>query len=59
MFHKIFSQTRRSAVCLKPTASVENISLNRKMVLGYCRSHDTILILFHIDEFKEKTVRLY
>lgn len=59
MFNKIFRRKRRSVIYLKRSASVGNVSLNGKIVIGHCRGHNTIILLFSIDGFKEKTVRLY
>ena len=38
---------------------MENVLLKGKIVVGYCRGHDTIIAIFLIDGFKEKTIRLY
>ena len=59
MFNKIFRPKRRSVIYLKRSASVGNVSLNGKIVIEHCRGHNTIILLFSIDGFKEKTVRLY
>ena len=49
MFSKIFS---RKAIKLKRSASVKNVSLNGKAVVGYCRGHETIILLFKFEGYQ-------
>ena len=58
MVHKIFSK-KRSLISLERSNSVKHVSLKGKIVVGYCRGNDTIIFLFFIYGFKEKTIRLY
>ena len=51
MFSKIFS---RKAIKLKTGASVKNVSLNGKVVVGYCGGHETITLLFKFEGYQEK-----
>ena len=55
MFSKIFSS---KAIKLKRSASVKNVSLNGKVVVGYCRGHETIILLFTFEGYQEKIARL-
>ena len=55
MFSKIFY---RKAIKLRRSASVKNVSLNGKVVVGYSRGHETIILLFKFEENQEKIVRL-
>ena len=56
MCHKVFSKKRRS-VSLKRSNSMKNVSLRGKIFVGYCGGHDTVIIIFLIDGFKERTIR--
>ena len=49
MFSKIFSS---KAIKLKRSASVKNVSLNGKAVVGYCRGHETIILLFKFEGYQ-------
>lgn len=44
---------------LKRPDSVENILLDRKILIGHCKGHDTTILIILIDGLKEKTIRLY
>lgn len=48
MFSKIFY---RKAIKLRRSASVKNVSLNGKVVVGYSRGHETIILLFKFEEY--------
>ena len=37
---------------------MKNVSLKGKIVVDYCGGHDTIILTFLINGFKEKTFRL-
>ena len=57
MFHKIFSKKKQSLISLNRFLSA-NLLVNGKIVVGYFKGHETIILFFFIDGFKEKTVRL-
>ena len=46
---EIFSS---KAIKLKRSASVKNVSLTGKAVVGYCRGHKTITLLFKFEGYQ-------
>ena len=58
MFQKIFSR-KKKYFSLKRSDSVENVSLNGKIIINHCTGHNTIILIILVDRFKEKTLKLF
>ena len=50
MFYKMFS-TKARKFFLKRSSSTQEVSLNRKIIIGHCKEHDTIILIILIEGF--------
>ena len=56
---ELVSKKKRSLISLKRFVLTKKVSLNREIVVGYCKGHEIIILFLLIDEFNKKTIRLH